>query len=343
MPLLKCFYIGALAVLMNLAAMNSSWAQEGQHFRNDPDAKKYALILVGASINETYQEEFGTWGLALRSILINEYGYEKNKVTLLVGDESNDGFNIDGACNAKTIKSAFDGLAKSVKAGDQVMLVMIGHGTGSGETAKFNIVGPDIDAAEFSTLVDKIKTQNIIVVNTTSAGHDFAKTQSNFGRILVSATRGRAEKYDTVFPKYFVEGLRNHTADKDKNKRVSVLEIFEYAKSQVNQHYKDRGTLAAEHAALDDNGDGILVTDPGPMGDGSLAEIAYLDVSLGATAGLSTAAAGLKIQIDNLERDVFILRSDKSSYPEPEYWAKMETLLVQLAKTTREFNAIKNN
>ena len=137
---------------------------------------------------------------------------------------------------------------------------MIGHGTGSGETAKFNIVGPDLDAAEFSTLVDSIKTQNIIVVNTTSAGHDFAKTQSSFGRVIVSATRNRAEKYDTVFAKYFVDGLRNHNADRDKNSRVSVLELFNYAKTQVNAYYKERGTLPSEHATLDDNGDGVLAT-----------------------------------------------------------------------------------
>ena len=315
-------------------------AQEGNHFRNDPNNKKYAVILVGAAINEEYAEEFGTWGLATRSVLINEYGYSPQAVKLLIGNQGKDAFNIDGSCDAKTIKAIFANLAKTVKAGDQLMILMFGHGTGGGETAKFNIVGPDIDAAEFSTLIDSVKTQNIVVVNTTSAGHDFVKTQANFGRIMVSATRNRAEKYDTIFPKYFVEGLRNHNADRDKNRRVSILELFNFAKAQVDAHYKEAGTLPPEHATLDDNGDGVLVTDPGAGSDGGLAEIAYIDVSIAADGSLSPQAAALKAKIDNLERDVFLLRSDKGNYSDSEYWAKMEGLLINLAVTTREYNAL---
>ena len=332
---LLSFFCVALVCGVSLA-----FAQEGEHFRDAPGAKKYVLILVGAAINETYAEDFGTWGLATRSVLINEYNYDKANVKLLVGSEAAGGFNIDGPCNAKSIKTTFQDLAKRVKAGDQFTVIMYGHGTGSGETAKFNIAGPDIDAAEFSTLVDSIKTQNIVLVNTTSAGHDFIKTQSGFGRILVSATRNRAEKYDTVFPKYFVDGLRNHTADRDKNQRVSVLELFNYAKTQTAAYYQDRGTLAPEHSTLDDNGDGVLVPDPSSGSDGSLAEIAYFDVSVGAGVGLSAEAATLKAKMDNLERDVFILRGNKVNYGETEYWAKMESLLIELAKSTRQFNAI---
>lgn len=344
MPVLKIFVLmlkraWLFALFVSFCGLTVS-AQEGEHFRNDPAAKKYALILVGAAINEEYTEQFGTWGLALRSVLINEYAYTPENVKLLVGNESASSFNIDGPCDAKSIKSTFSRLSKRVNPGDQLLLVMVGHGTGGGETSKFNIVGPDIDAAEFSTLVDSVKTQNIVVINTTSAGHDFAKTQSSFGRILVSATRSRAEKYDTIFPKYIVEGLRNHNADRDKNERVSVLELFNYAKAQVGEYYKERGTLPAEHATLDDNGDGVLVVDPVPGGDGSLAEIAYIDVSLASGAGLSSAATNLKAQMNNLERDIFLLRGNKASYAENEYWTKMEKLLINLAKTTREFNEI---
>lgn len=335
----KHFYIVSLFLSL-IVSGKCLQAQEGEHFRDAPGSKKYALILVGAAINDTYAEEFANWGLATRSVLINEYNYDSKNVTLLLGKESGSGFNIDGPCDAKTIQKTFERLSNRVEAGDQFTLIQYGHGTGSGETAKFNIVGPDLDAAEFSILVDSVKTQNIVVVNTTSAGHDFAKTQTNFGRIVVSATRNRSEKYDTVFPKYFLEGLRNHNADRDKNKRVSILELFNYAKTQTNNHYKENGTLAPEHATLDDNGDGVLVPEPGMGSDGSLAEIAYLDVALGTASGLSPQAASLKANMDNLERDVFLLRGDKANYAESDYWAKMETLLIELAKTTRQFNEL---
>ena len=75
--------------------------------------------------------------------------------------------------------------------------------------------------------------QDLVVVDTTSASYGFARALSNRGRVVVSATRSASEKYDPVFAEYFVRGLENHNADRDKNGRVSFFEVFQYARLNV--------------------------------------------------------------------------------------------------------------
>ena len=127
--------------------------------------------------------------------------------------------------------------------------------------------------------------------------------------------------------------------DRDKNNRVSMLEAFEYAKLSVNQFYEDQGRLASEHAGLDDNGDAMFALDPAVDGaDGRLAEIAYIDTMENDTAGLDEQGLSLKARMQELEREIFILRGRKADYLEADYWQRLEALLVDLARTTGRFN-----
>lgn len=324
-----------------------AWSQpgslEGRQFVTDPAANKYAVILVGASIDETDAEQFRGWAMDLRNALLQDYGYDAGRVTLLLGDEPRRNIGSDGACNGNNIRELFDNLASRIKTRDQLSIFMLGHGTGSGDNAKFNIVGPDLTGAQFAAQVGKVKTANILVVNTTAASHDFTQPLAGEGRVLLSATRSSAERYTTVFPAFLVEGLKEHTADRDKNRKVSGLEMFTYAKARVTDYYSERNTLASEHPAIDDNGDGVFSVDPEGRGDGRLAEIAYLDVSALANVNLSPRAAELRTNMDSLERDIFLLRANKELMEAREYWNRLEPLLIDLAKATRDFNALQNS
>ena len=97
-------------------------------------------------------------------------------------------------------------------------------------------------------------------------------------QLAISATRSRAEKYNTQFARYFIDALEGRAGDRDKNRRVSIWEAFIFATKSVQQWYADQKRIPTEHATLEDNGDGIFSLDPGPgQDDGSLAQIAYLD------------------------------------------------------------------
>ncbi len=118
-----------------------------------------------------------------------------------------------------------------------------------------------------------------------------------------------------------------------------MLEAFEYAKNNVEAWYEEQGRLASEHAGLDDNGDALFALNPTvDAADGRLAEIAYIDTLIDSTKGLSEPARRLKASMQELERSVFILRGRKADFLEADYWRQMEELLVELARTTGQFN-----
>ena len=255
-----------------------------------------------------------------------------------MGDE-----RIDGACDRGGIEQGLASLAARVSTGDQITLYLIGHGSGAEEESKFNIVGPDITGAEFAVLLDQFKDQSIAIVNTTSASYGFSTSLSGEGRVVISSTRSPSERYDPIFSRYFIEALDNRNGDRDKNNRVSMLEAFEYAKSNVEAWYEEQGRLASEHAGLDDNGDALFSLDPVvDSADGRLAEIAYIDAAGDEVLGLSPQARELKFQMQNLERDIFVLRGRKQDFLESDYWFEMESLLVELAVATGQFEEIIN-
>ena len=142
------------------------------------------------------------------------------------------------------------------RAPDDILVVLIGHGTAEGEDVRFNLPGPDLTPAELATALDAFKTQRVAVVNTAApAGASWRRWPAP-NRVVVAATRTARERNATVFPRYFVDALAGDGADLDKDGRVSILEAFQYARQETERHYKDENLLQVEHAVLDDNGDG---------------------------------------------------------------------------------------
>jgi len=300
------------------------------------------VIMAGPSVGEQNKSMFRQWAFSLHDILARDYGYSSDTIVLLHdrGDtDINGGERIDGAVNRAGIETALSELRARVAAGDQITLYLIGHGSGAEAEAKFNIVGPDITGVEFAAMLDQFDQQDMVIINTTSASYGFSASLSSEGRVVISSTRSPSERYDPVFSRYFIEALDGRNSDRDKNNRVSMLEAFEYAKSNVEAWYEEQGRLAPEHAGLDDNGDALFTLDPSAdEADGRLAEIAYIDTLIDNNRNLSPQARSLKVKMQELERSVFILRGRKADYLEADYWSQMEGLLIELARATAQFN-----
>ena len=336
------------AALVSICA-SATYAQgagddEDVFFRNDPGASKYAVIITGAAASEEIGARFSQWSLALHDILGRDYGYGSDAITLLLGDGAGGerpNPRIDGSSRREDIESALTALAGRANAGDQVTFILIGHGSSLAEEAKFNIVGPDITGPEFAGLLEQFNQQNVVVINTTSASFGFSAALSARGRVVVSATRTPAERYDPVFGGYLVAALDGRAGDRDKNSRLSVLEAFMYASQSAQAWYRDQGRLPTERAVLDDNGDGVFSIDPTPGAvDGGLAEIAYLDTFNAVEEKSSPQARQLLADMQDLERSVFLLRGQKADHLEAEYWSRMETLLIDLARKTEQYNEL---
>lgn len=343
----------ALTILL-LGCSGSLWAQTGPladnnedvYFRNAPDAQKRVLIITGAAASDAIRNRFRQWSFSLQDILSRDYGYGRDSITLLFddgpqADNVSDTARIAGSSRREDIEAALAQLSREMDAGDQLSIILIGHGSSSEDSAKFNIVGPDITGEEFAQLLEPFSQQDLVIVNTTSGSYEFSADLSARGRVVLSATRSRAERYDPMFAGYFVEALDSHQGDRDKNMRVSVLEAYLYASQSVLGWYSDQGRLPTERAVLDDNGDGVFSLEPGSgMSDGALAEIAYFDLPGASEEKSSSEAIALHAQMQELERSIFLLRGQKANYLEEDYWNSMEALLIDLARKTGQYHEL---
>ena len=309
----------ALCAAVVLCAPVSGWAET-----------RWAVIVSGASGGEKYAEQMKQWRSTLQSSLIERYGFEAARVRVLV-DESVSGGTTGTAANVKAVLSE---IRKGATADDLVLLILLGHGTYDGDVAKFNLVGPDMAAQEWNTLLSGLPGR-LIVVNTTAASFPFLEALKGKGRVVITATNSAAQKYATVFPEYLVKAISEASTDLDKNGRTSIFEVFEATSLAVKQHYEQRGQLTTERALLDDDGDGLGREEGAEGRDGGMARLWYLDAEPAAVAGNPELAALVKRQ-RSLEAEAEELKRRKGDMPADEWQAEYEKLMLELARVSQE-------
>jgi hypothetical protein len=297
--------------------------------------ERYALIVSGASGGDKFAENYKKWVTALETALRGRLGFPGDHIITLSE-------NGTGAASAtkEGVAAALAALQKRVTANDTLMIVLIGHGTSDGGVTKFNLVGPDWDTKEWKQVIAPI-TGRIIFVNTTSSSFPFVQDLSAKNRIVIAATDSAAQKYDTIFPQFFIEALENMAAaDSDKNGRLSVWEAFVYASQAVKQWFDQKGTLVTERAVLDDNGDGVGKEFAAAGPDGVLAKTTFLDAEPASSAA-NPAAAALEKQRIALEAQIEELKGRKDQIAPADYDAQLEKLAVELARISAEIRRTK--
>ncbi len=304
---------------------------QGAAPRPAADPNKFAVILSGASGDEEFAKRFKGWTSELRRALVERFGFDEARVTVLT--ESPEGGGALRA-TAEEVRRAFQTLRASAGPESTVFVFLIGHGTFDGRQAKFSLVGPDMAAGEYAELLSNLQSRRVVVFNMASASGEFIKPLTGRGRVVVTATRNGQEQNATRFPEHLIAALSARDADADQNGRVSVLEAFDYASRLTAEQYKRAGRLATEHALLDDSGDGVGHA-AAEGGDGALARNVYLD-SLSTEQAAANAETGrLLRERERLEEEVEQLKSRKAILPEPEYEAELERIFVTLAKVNR--------
>lgn len=292
--------------------------------------ERYALVISGASGGEKYAQTYEQWRTRLVATLTEKFGMDPARVTVLT-DAAQPASRTSTAENVRRVLASLKG---ACGANDLLLVVLIGHGTSDGSSAKFNLVGPDLTAEDWRVLLDAIACRAVIV-NTTAGSFPFLSALSGRNRIVITATDSPAQRYETIFPEFFVRAMDDPAADLDKNGRISLWEAFTYASVGVKQWYEQRGQLATERAVLDDNGDKQGKEPDGPGPDGLLARSTYFDQQAAAgTAG--AAAAELAARREKLVADVEALKARKASMAEVQYYAELEKLLIEIAMITRQ-------
>src|SRR4029077_3988201 len=130
----------------------------------------------------------------------------------------------------------------TTKADDSFVLVLIGHGTFDELNYKFNLPVPDISASELAGLLDKIPAKQVVVNATSASGGSLTVLQKP-KRVVITATKAGTEENAPVFARFFIESLRDPTADTDKNQAISVLEAFRYAEEKTGKYFETQKRL----------------------------------------------------------------------------------------------------
>lgn len=294
------------------------------------EGARYALVVSGASGSAQHAADHARWREALVNALRGRLAFPPDHVVVLQEGPPAEA----GTATAAAVRRAFRALAARMSARDLLLVVLIGHGTFDGVEAKFNLVGPDLEADEWRALADLVPGR-LVFVNTASSSAPFLPRLAGPRRVVITATATPAQQYDTVFPEFFTKAFETDESDLDKDGRVSIGEAFAYASSRVRRWYLERGQLATERALLDDTGDGAG-KEAGELGDdGAVASRWFLDAGPAVDASSDPALSELLARRDALETALDELRRKREFMPPADYARELEQLLIEHARVSR--------
>lgn len=231
--------------------------------------------------------------------------------------------------------------ARDAKPEDDFVLTLIGHGSFDGVEYKFNLVGPDVSAAELAAMCDKVPTRRQLIVDTTSASGGAVAALGRPGRAVIVATKTGTEKNATVFARYWVEALQDPTADTDKSESISAMEAFAYADRKTAEFYSTQKRLATEHAEFEDTGKGDAVRSmavaSGRQG-ALMASLMVVRIGAAQAAMNDPAKRDLMAKKEELEQKVDALKYQKAAMEPGEYKKELTAALVDLAKVQAELD-----
>ena len=296
-------------------------------------SERYVVIVSGASGGEKYAEQQKQWRNELTVFLTSRFLVPDANVAIL--DEESTGTS---QATAQNVRRLLTDLRRRVTRDDTLMLVLLGHGTFDGADAKFNLVGPDLNAPQWTEAIDGIAGR-LVIVNTTESSYPFLEELSRTGRVIITATDSAQQRFATVFPEYFIRSLADLSSDLDKNGRISLWEAFASASAGVKQHYEQRGQLSTERPLLDDNGDRVGREADAPGEDGVMARAMYFDADRTSTS-TNPAVADLERARQLLERRLEDLKSRKALLSDEQYQAELEAILIELARVAQQIRRV---
>lgn len=293
------------------------------------DSTTYFVTVAGLGGEPEYEQRFSSQATEVDKLLksANAPGLQ---VETLSGK---------GATKA-ALQAALAKVAHSATAQDSLVLLLIGHGTFDGVDYKLALPGPDVSGPELASMLDKIPASRQLVVNTTSSSGGSIMALRKANRTVIAATKTGTEKNATVFARYFIEALRDPSADTDKNEVVTALEAFRYADKKTKDFYDTQKRIATEHPTLEDTGKGQGTRTPGADNGEGLTAARFTLVRLGSLKAASTSPEKQQLlrRREELERKIDELKYQKAAMPNDDYKRAMSAALLELARVQAEID-----
>jgi hypothetical protein len=308
-----------VAVGLFMMLVSTARAQTNEH--------RSMLLVIGAAGEPEYGEQF-----TASADLWKRAGTNGGFKISIVGENKED---------TNDCSQLLSALTNEVKQSPgELWLVFIGHGTFDGRSAKFNLRGPDISAAELAAALKPCQ-RPLAVIDCASASGPFLNALSAPGRVIITATKSGYEANATRFGNYLARDVADPAADLDKDGQTSLLEAFLMASRQVDDFYKEAGRLATEHSLLDDNGDslgtpadwfrGVRAVKKAANGK-SVDGVRAHQMNLVRSANEQELSPTLRARRDELEAQLSALRDRKAQMKEDDYYNQLEKILVETAK-----------
>ncbi len=323
---MRCAWLAAACI-----ALPGSLAAQG--------GATHVVLITGLSGDEHFAAVYQQTARAIYDTARLAWHVADSSLIYLAEDTAADPSRVGGRSTSTAIGAAFARLARRVAPGDVVLVFLLGHGSGEGAQEVVNLPGPDATASEYAAWLAPLRAATVVFVNASSGSGDFLPALSAPNRIVITATTGAYERNESLFGPLFAQGLTDPAADADKDGKISVLEAFQFAAAQVAHAYDSTHRLQTEHAQLDDNGDGRGSRAPGSDGggDGLLARrIAFGGTAVATDPRVKTLLAEQRV----LEAQVDSLRRAKPGMDSTVYQAKLEQLLLEIARKTEAIKAL---
>lgn len=289
-------------------------------------ATRHLIIVKGVSGTPEYGTKFeswcGQWSNAARAA-----GF---RTTMIDGSDT-------GVSSLQSLESGLQAAGDTV---DELWIVLIGHGTFDGDQARFNLVGDDITAGQMKEWLEPRKKLTVII-NCASCSAPFIDALAAPNRVTVTSTKSGYEMSFSYFGQFLAEAIGSLEIDLDKDQQMSLLEAVIVASGKTAEFYEAESRLASEHALIDDNSDGrgtpvewfrgvrvTRVAKDGTPADGLRANQVFF--SRRNVDGVLPAE--LIEKRNDLERRIEKLRSQRSQLTETEYYQRLESVMVELAR-----------
>jgi hypothetical protein len=297
-------------------------------FGANSSAASYYVTVAGLGGDADYERQFQKWAADLDKVL--QINGPDTHTTVLSG----------AAATREHVEQTLKQIGSAIQEGDSFTLFLIGHGTFDGVDYKFNLPGPDITGAALAAQLNGIQARRQLVVVMTSASGAALPPLSRKDRIVITATKSGTEKNAVTFTRYWIDSLRDPSADTDKDGKTSALESFRYADRKTTEYFESQKLLATEHALLVDTGATVGVRNPASANGQGLLAAAFplLRPPSETAASLAPGKQRLLEKKQDLEARIDKLKYEKPAMDAGDYKRQLSMLLLQLAQTQAELD-----
>jgi hypothetical protein len=168
------------------------------------------LVVAGRGGEAQFDTRFGQWSQKVATASATVTGDAKQVIRLAGPD-----------AKLKAVQDALQSAAETLKAGDQFLLVLMGHGSHDGSEYRYMLWGNDITGTDLGALLDRIpNTVQQLVINGTSASGAIVEKWTRPHRVVITATKSAGERNAPKFAGFWADALGSDEADRDRSLQV---------------------------------------------------------------------------------------------------------------------------